>query len=114
MKKFFHAHPEIVIASLAIVFLGILVSFYSWAINDIYADVHQGLTASSAGGSDSFNLEQASKLDLRGIIPGDTSTLPVIVPPAAPAASTPTTTAASSTITDTKPTSTNNTKPTGQ
>jgi len=78
MKKLFHAHPDIVIAALATALVAMVISFYSWAINDIYTDVHQALTASTGGGADSFDLAGAAKLDLRGIAPG-------VSVPAAPA-----------------------------
>ncbi len=67
MKKIFHAHPQIVIATLAVVFLAVLVVCYMWATNVIYAEVHQALTSSLPQSSDAFDLTDAARLDLRGV-----------------------------------------------
>ena len=73
MKKFFYSHPDTIIAALALIFLGILVWFYSWAINDVFTEVHTALTFSPSQQSDSFDLAGAAKLDLRGIVGSSSS-----------------------------------------
>jgi hypothetical protein len=94
MKKFFYSHPDTIIAVLALVFLGTLVAFYSWASNDIFVEVHKALTFSPSEPSNSFNLTGAAKLDLRGLLNDAPSEASVPAPAVTPVAST---TAASTT-----------------
>jgi hypothetical protein len=83
MKKFFYSHPDTVIASLAVVFIVMLIWLYSWASNDIFTEIHQALTYSPSSPSDSFDLTDAAKLDLRGLLNNSSSTsgsAPVLPP----------------------------------
>jgi hypothetical protein len=73
MKNFFYSHPDTVIAGLAAIFLGILLGFYLWAINDIFSEVHRALTFSPPQSSNSFDLAGAAKLDWRGLVNGSSS-----------------------------------------
>jgi hypothetical protein len=68
MKKFFYSHPDVVIVSLAIVFLAILIGFYSWAINDAFFELHTALGSSQSEIQTTFNLNGASTLDFRGLL----------------------------------------------
>jgi hypothetical protein len=74
MKKFLHSHPNIVIGMLAVVLIVALVSFYSWAIGDVFEQMGRALASPSAQSAVGFNLSGASKLDLRGLMNGSTST----------------------------------------
>jgi hypothetical protein len=95
MKKFFHSHPDVVIAVLAIVFLAMLIAFYSWAINDVVLEVHQALNSSQSESVTSFDLTDAAKLNLRQLTASSTVIIVATTTPAA-ATTTATTTAASS------------------
>jgi hypothetical protein len=101
MKKFFHSHPDVVIGMIAIVLLAAVVGCYAWAINDIYAAVHGALVTTTPPSSDEFDLQDAARLDLRGV---STSSAPVSTttpppPPAQSAGAASSTTAASSSAT---------------
>jgi hypothetical protein len=85
MRKFFHAHPDVVLVTLAIVLLAALAACYSWAINGIYTEVHEALTSSLPPSSDAFDLAGAAKLDLRGLVSGSSSA-PVAGAPASASA----------------------------
>jgi|GEM_PF-875702 hypothetical protein len=95
MKKFFYSHPDTVIATLALIFLGVLIWFYSWAINDVFSEVHRALTFSPSQPSDSYNLTGAAALDMRGLL-SVTSSPAVSAPAVAPSITS--TTTASTTV----------------
>ncbi len=57
-------HPDVVNATLAAVFLGVLAICYVWTINDIFSEVHRALTYSLPKTSDAFDLAGAAKLGL--------------------------------------------------
>lgn len=100
MKKIIHSHPNVIIATLALIFVIALVTIYSWAIGDVFMQVDRALASplpQSAGG---FDLSAAAALDLRGLMGGTT----VAPAPAAPVAAATTTTAnATTTATSTTP-----------
>lgn len=73
MKKFFHSHPDVIIAVLAVVFLGVIIALYVWALNDVFLEIHRSLSSSESQSATTFNLQGASKLDLRGLMNGTTS-----------------------------------------
>lgn len=80
MKKFFHAHPQVIIVTLALVFVGVIIGGYIWAVGDIYTEVDQALVAPVPQSVQSFDLAGAAAIDLRGI---PTSTpVSASVPPA--------------------------------
>jgi hypothetical protein len=103
MKKFLHSHPNIVIGTLAVVFIVVLASFYSWAIDDVFDQMGRALASPSVQSAVGFDLPGASKLDLRGLMDDDVNSAPVPTPATvrAPAVPAPivvvTTTAATST-----------------
>ena len=90
MKKKLYAHPDIIIAVLAFSLLCLLISFYFWATDAIVVEVRRSLTAAAPNVAAGFNLDGASKLDLRGLLgqppssASSTSSAPVVVPPPAP------------------------------
>ena len=101
MKKLFYSHPDTIITILVLIFLGILVAFYTWASNDIFVEVHQALTFSPSQTADSFDLTGASALDLRGLLSKPPSNAAVAAPVLTP--SVPTSTVASTTTATTLP-----------
>ncbi len=86
MKKFLHSHPNIFIGTLAVIFIGTLIIFYSWAIGDVFDQIEMALTTPSAQSTSGFNLSGASKLDLRGLTNG-TSSAPEITTSTSPVSS---------------------------
>jgi hypothetical protein len=112
MKKKLFSHPEAIIATLALIFLIILIAFYFWATDAMVTQLHRSLVSAAPENVPGFNLSGASKLDLRGLsgqpesddsakitpvatpvvpptpVPVSTPTPPVIVPPSPVVAST--------------------------
>lgn len=74
MKKKLLSHLEIVIAVAALVFLGILIFFYLWAIDAIVTQLHASLVNPTPQNVSGFDLKKASKLDLRGLLNQSSST----------------------------------------
>ena len=74
MKKFLHSHPNIVIGTLAAVFIAALAGFYSWAIGDVFDQMSRALAPPPAQSAIGFDLLGASHLDLRGLMGGTTPT----------------------------------------
>lgn len=66
--KLLRSHPTLTIGTLALVFIGILFVFYSWAIGDVFTEVGKALAQPQSQAISGFNLSGASKLDLRGLI----------------------------------------------
>jgi hypothetical protein len=95
MKKILRSHPNILIGTLALVFVAVLVVFYWWSVNGVFGQIRDALLPPSPGTVESFNLTDAAKLDFRGLI----TTSLVGFEPLAPAAAT--TTAVPSTATST-------------
>jgi hypothetical protein len=98
MKKFLHSHPNIVIGTLATVLVIVLVSFYSWAIDDVFDQMGRALASPSAQNAVGFDLPGASKLDLRGLM-GGVAPAPVSVAATTATVVTSTPAASSSTLT---------------
>jgi hypothetical protein len=80
MKNFLHSHPTIIIGTLAAALVIVLVSFYSWAIDDVFAQMDRALTSPSAQSAIGFDLPGAAKLDLRGLMDGNVDATPVPAP----------------------------------
>ncbi len=74
MKKILHSHPNLVIGTLAVIFIGTLATFSLWAVSDIFTEVQAGLVAPAPASQAGFDLTAASKLDLRGIVVSTSST----------------------------------------
>ena len=68
IKKLFHHYPNIIIGTLAVVLLGVLIAFYSWAISDVFVQLHSALATPPAQNAEGFDLSRAAKLDLRGLM----------------------------------------------
>jgi len=98
MKKFLHSHPNIVIGVLAVAFIVVLVSFYFWAIGGVFDQIDRALAAPLARSAIDFDLLGASKLNLRGLLNGETPAA-AIAPPLASTTATSTPVASSSTST---------------
>jgi hypothetical protein len=98
MKKFLHSYPNLIIGTFAVLFLGILLGFYLWAVNDIFIQLHLALVTPPAQPIEGFDLADAAKLDLHGLVNETSSAASVI--PIAPVAPTP---AVGTTTTTTKP-----------
>jgi len=68
MKKIIHSHPTIVIGTLVVVFIAVLVAFYSWTIGDAVMEINGALAPAPAQSAEGFDLSSASKIDFRGLI----------------------------------------------
>lgn len=68
MKKILHSHPNIIIGTLAVLFLAILITFYLWAVNDAVAQLRTALMVPPPQNITGFDLAGAAKLDFRGLI----------------------------------------------
>jgi hypothetical protein len=68
MKKFLHSHPNVIIGTLAVVLVGTLIFFYSWAIDDVFSQIPRALVPPAPQNITGFNLSAASKLDVRGLV----------------------------------------------
>ncbi|HUC31631.1 MAG TPA: hypothetical protein VMR99_03045 [Candidatus Paceibacterota bacterium] len=88
MKKFFHSHSNFILGALALLFLGVLLAFFIWAVDDVFSQVRLALAPPTPQSAEGFDLTAASKLDLRGLVNG----VPAPSTPATPAvnATTPT------------------------
>ena len=85
MKKFLHSHPNIIIGTIAVVLVGTLVFFYSWAIDDMFSQIPRALMPPASKSITGFDLSGASKLDLRGLANDVSSSTPT--PPASSSSS---------------------------
>ncbi len=69
MKAFFRHYPETTLAIFAIVFLAIIVAYFSWGIGDVVVEVNRAVQASvPAGANTSFDLEGVEALHLPGLV----------------------------------------------
>ena len=98
MKKKLYSHPDVIIATLAFVLLCTLAAFYSWATDAIITQLHRSLVSVPPQTAAGFNLDGASKLDLRGLLvqPPSATDAPPLPASLAPATA-PTTTKATGT-----------------
>jgi hypothetical protein len=67
MKKKIFSSPDVLIVALALVFFALLVVFYFWAIGAIVTQVSRSLAPPVSESFSGFNIEGASKLDLRDL-----------------------------------------------
>ena len=86
MKKKIYAHPDVIIAVLALVLLFVLIAFYFWATDAIVTQVRRALTSAAPQNAVGFDLDGAAKLDLRGLL-GQSSSSTADIVPEPPAAS---------------------------
>jgi hypothetical protein len=69
MKKILRKYPETILIALAIIFLGIVFSSFSWGIGNVVEQVNRGVNAKAGdAGSVTFDLKGARALDLRGLV----------------------------------------------
>jgi hypothetical protein len=85
MKKKLFSHPEAIVATLALIFLIILVVFYFWATDAMITQLHRSLVSATPENVSGFDLSGASKLDLRGLsgqpASGDSANVaPAVIP----------------------------------
>jgi hypothetical protein len=69
MKKFFKAHPETVLVTLAALFIVLIVGYFAWGIGEVVAEVNQALKFTPAEQKSDFNIQGAESLNLRGLQP---------------------------------------------
>lgn len=68
MKNILRKYPEVILTLLALVLLGILISYFSWGIGDMVAEVNRAANAKGGGGETiNFDLRAAQSLDFRGL-----------------------------------------------
>lgn len=67
MKKFFFSHPDVILATIAIVLLVILIGFFSWGINDVVLEIEHGAVPAPSQNQQGFDLQGAEHLDYRGL-----------------------------------------------
>lgn len=69
MKKILRQHPETAMTVLAIVFVGIVVAYFSWGIGDMMGEVNRAVnTAPKIEGSAGFDLKDAQSLNWKGLV----------------------------------------------
>lgn len=68
MKKILHSHPTVVIGTLVVVFVAILIAFYSWAIGDAVLEINTALAPAPTQAPQGFDLSSASNIDFHGIV----------------------------------------------
>jgi hypothetical protein len=91
MKKFLHSHPNLIIGAIYIVFIGILLAFYFWAVNNVFDQLRFALISPPPQSAVGFDLAGAAKLDLRGLLNGAPAPTAVVATPAASTTATSTT-----------------------
>lgn len=104
IKKILRAHSESVLIFFAVVFLVVIVAFFFEAINVAVTETERAAGFSAVNTSAQFNLQDAAKIDFRGLLKNDSSTAPspsnvtpsastvIVLPPPAAASGTATTT----------------------
>ena len=69
MQKFFNRHPEIVLASLAVILLAILAAYYFWGVTTLVANLSKAINMEKEKPPQvEFNLKGAASLDLKGLV----------------------------------------------
>jgi len=69
MKKFFKSHPEATLIILALVFTGAIIGSFAWGVGDVITVANDALKFTPSQARPGFDLDAASKLDLRGLTP---------------------------------------------
>ena len=64
MKKFFFSHPDITLAVIAFAFLGTLIGFFVWGIDDVVFVMQQSMSAPMITNKQGFDLRSAGTLGL--------------------------------------------------
>ena len=69
MKHFFREHHDSILIALAVLFLGVLIGYFSWGIGQVVTEVNRAANAKGGGvGNAPFDIRGAQRLDLRGLI----------------------------------------------
>lgn len=69
MQKVFQKYPQTILVTLAVIFLGLLLAYFSWGIGEVVGQVNRAANASGNGENASkFDLQGAQGLDLRGLV----------------------------------------------
>jgi hypothetical protein len=69
MRSFLRTHTNIVLVSLAILFLSLIIAYFSWGIGYIVQELNRVDAARVPSSTPpSFNLQGAAALDYRGIV----------------------------------------------
>lgn len=68
MKKILAKHPETILIASALFFIAVIVGFYFWAVSDIVTTMDKALTYIPPQTNVGFDLQDAAKLDLRGLV----------------------------------------------
>lgn len=70
MKHFLRNHTNTILVFLAIVFLAVIVGYFTWGIGYVVTEVNQANTGkASAAAVPGFNLNAAAALNYRGVGP---------------------------------------------
>lgn len=81
MKNFLRTHTNTILVVLVVLFLGVIIGYFTWGIGYIVAEVTQANTGKVASATQSsFNLQGADQINYRGIATSSASA------PTAPAA----------------------------
>ncbi len=68
-KKIWRQHPEATLTALAIIFLAIIIAYFSWGIGDLTTEINRAAnTAPSVPGAAGFDLKGAQSLNLKGLV----------------------------------------------
>jgi len=69
MKKILRKYPETVLAILAIVFLGVILAYFSWGIGEMVVEVDRAVNVTpEVSGGVGFDLRGAQALNLKGLV----------------------------------------------
>ena len=69
MRKFLRKYPQALLITLAVVFLGLVIGYYTWGIGQVVGEVNRAVNAKGSGDTGtSFDLTGAASLDLRGLV----------------------------------------------
>lgn len=69
MKQFLRHHPEVLLITLAIVFLALIIVSFVLGMEQVVYQIDRATDANgNAGGSAMFDISAAQSLDLRGLV----------------------------------------------
>lgn len=74
MQKLIKSHPEIVLVSVAVVLLATIIGYFSWGMSAVIFELNRALKTSVSQEKPGFDLQDAARLDLRGLVDTSTST----------------------------------------
>ncbi len=70
MTKFFRKHSQFLLAGLTVVFLAVLICYFFWGIQTLIVTLNGAINPGKISGTPvGFNLDEAGKLNLRGLVP---------------------------------------------